>query len=88
MTRDESDVCIVRRRRYAELVTVIRWNGDDLPEEMRSLPPGTYVLQRADELTSLTPEEEQGLVEALESLRAGRGLEHEAVRARVLRHLP
>ena len=44
----------MRHRRYVELVTVIRWNGDDLPLEMRSLPPGTYVLQRADGLTSLT----------------------------------
>ena len=69
-------------------MTIIHWNGDDLPDEMRELAPGTYVLQPAEELTSLTEDEEKGLVEALESVRAGKGIEHEGVRSRVLRHLP
>ena len=67
-------------------MTTIHWNGADLPEKLRDLPAGTYVIEPASELVSLTEDEERGLVEALESLRAGRGISHDEVRARVLRH--
>jgi hypothetical protein len=66
-------------------IKVIHWNGGDLPEELRDLPAGTYVVQRADELTELTAEEEEGLAAALESLNAGHGVDHEDVRRRILR---
>jgi hypothetical protein len=66
-------------------VTIIDWNGADLPAELRRLPAGKYVIQPADD--SLTPEEEQGLVDALESLRAGKGVPHEAARERLLRRV-
>jgi hypothetical protein len=36
---------------------------------------------------SLTPEEEDGLVAALESLRAGKGVPHETARERLLQHV-
>jgi hypothetical protein len=78
-------VGIVTPRRYARFVTIMHWNGDDVPDELRALPAGTYVVQPAEELTALSPEEEAGLVAALESVRAGKGIEHEAVRARVQR---
>jgi hypothetical protein len=56
-----------------------------VPDELRALPAGTYVVQPAEELTTLSPEEEAGLAAALESVRSGKGIEHEAVRARVQR---
>lgn len=64
-------------------MTIIDWNGADLPKELRSLPAGKYVLERADE--RLTPDEEEGLIQALDSLRSGRGISHEEVRERLLR---
>ena len=75
---------MVRRRaaRYNTVVTIIDWNGADLPAELRGLPAGKYVIQRADD--ALTPDEEQGLITALESLHAGNGVAHDAARERLL----
>ncbi len=64
-------------------MTIIDWNGADLPPELRHLPPGKYVLQRADE--RIAPDEEDGLIAALESLRTGRGITHDSARDRLLR---
>ena len=61
---------------------IIDWNGADIPPELRGLPAGKYVIERADE--ALTAEEEEGLIAALESVRAGGGVEHEEVRERLL----
>jgi hypothetical protein len=69
--------------RYRCVVTIIDWNGADLPAELRALPAGKYVLQSAED--SLTPEEEQGLLAALDSLRAGAGVPHDEARERLLR---
>ncbi len=66
-------------------MTIIDWNGTDLPEQLRGLPAGRYVLERAD--VALTSEEEQGLIAALESVSAGKGISHEAARERVLQHV-
>jgi hypothetical protein len=66
-------------------VAVIDWNGNDLPEALRHLPAGRYVVAPLDESTLLSPDEEEGLAQALESLRAERGLEHGHVRARILK---
>ncbi len=63
-------------------MNIIDWNGADLPEALRSLPAGRYVIQSADE--TLTPEEEQGLIAALESIRGGRGIPHDEARERIL----
>lgn len=68
-------------------VTIIHWNGRDLPEELRALPAGEYAVQGADEALALSAEEEEGIRAAMESLQAGRGVAHEDVRARVLRHV-
>lgn len=65
------------------MVTIIDWNGADIPAELRDLPAGKYVIQRADD--TLTPEEEQGLITALDSLRAGKGVSHDDARDRLLR---
>ena len=67
-------------------MAVIHWNGTDLPEALRSLPAGDYVVAPVEAAPLLSPEEEEGLVEALASLRAGHGVDHEQVRARVLKH--
>lgn len=71
-----------RAARYTNGVTIIDWNGADVPAGLRGLPAGKYVIQRADDV--LTPDEEQGLITALESLRAGEGVDHDAVRERLL----
>jgi broad specificity phosphatase PhoE len=51
--------------------TVLEWNGRDLPEQLRELPAGRYVHLPFDELVELSPEEEAGLLSALERARAG-----------------
>ena len=71
------------RARYTSVVTIIDWNGADLPSELRSLPAGKYVIQRAEE--TLTPAEEEGLITALESLRAGKGIPHDEAREHLLK---
>ncbi len=68
-------------------VTIIHWNGRDLPAELKDLPAGDYAVQPAEDVLALTPVEEAGLVAALESLQAGKGVAHEEVRRRVLRHV-
>lgn len=73
----------MRPVRYADRVTIIDWNGADLPAELRGLPAGKYVLQRLDDV--LTPEEEDGVIAALESLRSGKGVPHDRAREQLLR---
>lgn len=52
----------------------IQWDGEHLPEELRSVPPGRYALEVVDSGDPLTPEADQGLREALDQLDAGQGL--------------
>jgi len=68
-------------------MAIINWNGSDLPDALRPLSAGRYIVEALDDPASLTPEEEDGLIQALDSLRAGRGLDHEDVRARVLKRI-
>lgn len=72
--------------RYAPHVTIIDWNGADVPEALRGLPAGRYALEPLS-LAALTVEEEDGLIQALDSLRAGRSLPHDEARSRVLRRI-
>jgi hypothetical protein len=46
---------------------VVEWNGQDLPEQLRELPAGRYVLVPVDEHVPLTEEEKAGLIAALKS---------------------
>ena len=70
--------------RYDALMArVVDWNGKDLPDELRALPPGRYVLERVDEPTELTADEEEGIRTALRSLEAGRGRSLDEVRERL-----
>lgn len=59
---------------------VLYWNGKDIPDELRELPAGTYVVEPVDDAASLTGEEEQGIAQALSSLRAGNGRTSDQVR--------
>ena len=68
-------------------MAIITWNGSDLPDALRPLPAGRYIVEALDESASLTPEEEDGLIQALDSLSAERGIDHEEVRARVLKRV-
>lgn len=72
---DRYHVCMAR---------VVEWDGKNVPDEMRSLPPGRYVVEPIDEDISLTSDEEEGIRQAMASLEAGQGRSLEAVRNRVL----
>jgi hypothetical protein len=66
------------------MVHVVRWNGKDLPDELRQLPPGDYVLEPVDsDAAPLTPDEEEGIRKALASRDAGRLVSHDDVRRSV-----
>jgi len=65
------------------MTRVFHWNGKDTPEELRDLPAGRYVVQSLDDVVQLTREEEEGLQEALASLRAGKGRTLDDVRATI-----
>jgi hypothetical protein len=62
---------------------VLNWNGKEVPEELRDLPKGRYVLQPVDDLRDLTADEDTGLAEALKSLLQGKGVESDVVFARI-----
>ncbi len=62
---------------------VLHWNGKDIPEELRELPAGTYVVEAVDEAPALTTDEEQGIAQALACLRAGQGRTTEQIRQRI-----
>jgi hypothetical protein len=61
----------------------LHWNGKDIAEQLRDLPAGTYVVEAVDNAPTPTPDEEQGLGEALASLRAGEGRTVDQVRTTI-----
>ncbi len=63
-----------------DMARVLRWNGKDLPDELRDLPAGNYIVEPLDE-EALTPEEEAGIEAALESYRQGRVVDADRARA-------
>jgi hypothetical protein len=62
---------------------VLKWNGRDLPDELRELPPGRYVVESVDVAPELTPEQEQDLSAAIDEADAGSGISLEDARARI-----
>ena len=81
-----ASVAVERRPGYSCCMTVVlNFDGKQLPEEMRSLPSGRYVLQSLDEVPVLTAEEEAGLEEAARSLDRGEGLTPDELRAELKR---
>ena len=64
-----------RKGRYAlPMAVIVNWNGVDVPEELKALKKGRYVLVPIDEPPELTEEQEAGLEDAMASIRAGEGL--------------
>ena len=68
------------------MTKLIHWNGVDIPDELRSLPAGTYVIESAED--ALSADEERGLVEAMEAIRNGRGVDHASARDVLVGRLP
>jgi hypothetical protein len=52
---------------------VLNWNGKGIPDELRALPPGRYVIEAVDEAPELTDDEQEGIEAALVSVRQGKG---------------
>ena len=64
-----------QKGRYAlPMAVIVNWNGVDVPEELKALKKGRYVLVPLDEPPELTEEQEAGLEDAMASIRAGEGL--------------
>ncbi len=55
------------------------WNGSDLPEEFRSLPPGRYLVEPVDQPYVPTPDEEAAIMQGIAELNAGQSLPLEEV---------
>jgi hypothetical protein len=51
---------------------VITWDGQQVPPELRELPPGQYALEPVDD-GALTQEQDAGLEQGLASLNRGEG---------------
>lgn len=66
------------------MATVIRWNGTDLPEELRGLPAGRYVVEPLDDVPLVALEEDAGLELALDALEHGGGLDEAEARRLVV----
>jgi predicted transcriptional regulator len=62
------------------MARILHWNGKDVPNELRELPPGEYVLEPLiRDAPPLTAEEEEGIRRALASRGTGRVVSHEEV---------
>ena len=69
------------------MAVIVHWNGVDVPEELKSLEKGRYVLVPIDEPPELTEEQEAGLEAALASWRAGKRLSHDEAYAKTKANL-
>jgi hypothetical protein len=56
------------------MALIVNWNGVDVPEELKALKKGRYVLVPIDEPPELTEEQDAGLEAALASIREGRSV--------------
>lgn len=58
---------------------IIEWDGTHVPEELRQLPPGHYLIGPAYEIwdDDLTPEEDAGIQLAIDQIEAGEGIPYE-----------
>ena len=82
--RDQEPARVLRPVGYDPIMasTVLNWNGEELPEELRTLPKGRYVLVPVDEVPKLSADREAGLEAALASIRDGRGVSRDEARRR------
>jgi hypothetical protein len=51
--------------------TIIEWDGTNVPDELRLLPPGRYILEPFDDVEVLSEEEDAAVREALDEFEAG-----------------
>jgi hypothetical protein len=65
---------------HVHMTVVLDWDGKEVPDELRTLPKGRYVIAPVDAVPALTAEEEQGLEEALDALDRGEGVDLDQVR--------
>jgi hypothetical protein len=63
--------------------TIVRWNGADLPEELRTLPAGRYIVEPIDDVPPLTLEEDAGIELALVSIEHGGGVDDAEARRKI-----
>lgn len=67
---------------------VLEWDGARLPEalrallpdQLRDLPPGSYVIEPIEEDPDLTADERAGILEAIAGLDSGQGIPFDEVR--------
>ena len=64
--------------------TIVRWNGTDLPEELRKLPAGRYIVEPIDDVPPLTLDEDAGIALALDALEHGGGVDGADARRRIV----
>ena len=69
--------------------TVLDWNGQDLPAELATLPPGRYAIELLEPLEdwNLTPEQVAELEAAVQAHDRGEGVPWETVNARLRQHI-
>lgn len=53
------------------MAVIVNWNGVDVPQELKALEKGRYVLVPIDEPPELTEEQDAGLEQAIASVEAG-----------------
>ena len=58
-----------------------------LPEALRELPTGRYLIEPLSDDEELTPDEEAGLLLAMQEIESGQGIPWEQVRAELRSHL-
>lgn len=61
------------------MALIVNWNGVDVPEELKALKKGRYVLVPLDDPPELTEEAEAGIEDAMTSVRPGEALSLEEV---------
>lgn len=62
---------------------MLKWNGRDLPDELRELPPGRYLVEPVDRAPELTPEQEGDLDAAIREADEGQGVSLDEARRRI-----
>ena len=63
--------------------TIVCWNGTDLPEELRDLPAGRYIVESIDDVPPLTLDEDTGLQLALDELAQAGGVDDADAQRRI-----
>ena len=65
----------------AQQTRIVSWNGKDVPEELREMPAGRYLVEAVEEAAPpLSSDEEAGIEAALESYRQGRVVDADRAR--------